>query len=500
MSQRHSAAHRFAEELRSVYLVGIKGTGMAALAVLLAESGIRVSGSDSPMCYATERGLRASNLRWDESSDPALIPGDCTLLIHSAAYSPQDHPQIQAAARSGIPVTSYPEFLGRLSSSCRVSCCISGTHGKTTTSALIEHLLAELSLPHIAVYGSFPPAGNAQRCLTPLSAMEAGVFEACEYRRHFLVFRPHILVITSVEFDHPDSYADQEEVLSAFITFAGQTAPGGTLIYCADDPGAAAAAEAVSRLRPDIRRIPYGITAEGPFAVTAAEPAQPGISFTLACAQERIRLPIPGRHSALNGAAASAAAAAVRQLFRENPTGTEDLGKDAEAAAAAASRAFPRFGGLLRRSEVLGSAGGVLVMDDYAHHPTEIRAVLQGLKESWPERRITADFMPHTFSRTEALFDAFSRAFAAAQRVLLHPIYPSAREQGNEQEAEALGRRLADAVAGGMYVPDDRSAAEAACRNLKAGDIFITLGAGSNRVTAELVLQRLEEAERGGQR
>jgi len=108
--------------------------------------------------------------------------------------------------------------------------------------------------------------------------------------------------------------------------------------------------------------------------------------------------------------------------------------------------------------------------------------------------------MPHTFSRTEALFDAFSRAFAAAQRVLLHPIYPSAREQGNEQEAEALGRRLADAVAGGMYVPDDRSAAEAACRNLKAGDIFITLGAGSNRVTAELVLQRLEEAERGGQR
>ncbi len=132
-------------------------------------------------------------------------------------------------------------------------------------------------------------------------------------------------------------------------------------------------------------------------------------------------------------------------------------------------------------------------MDDYAHHPTEIQAVLQGLRESWPERRITADFMAHTFSRTEALFAAFSRAFGAAQRVLIHPIYPSARERGREQEAEELGRRLADAVAGGVYVPDDRSAADVACRNLKTGDIFITLGAGSNRVTAELVLQLLKE-------
>jgi UDP-N-acetylmuramate--alanine ligase len=497
-----------AAESMNVFMVGIKGAGMSSLAVLLHSKGFAVSGSDSPEYFITQDNLAAHGIIWRESWDPCHIPSQCSLIIHSSAYDPQSHPQICEARKKSIPVYTYSAYIGRLSEESACSCCVSGTHGKTTTSAFIEQLLIALDIPAFAVYGSYSSAAAADSASTrfPLSGNPfepmAGIIEACEYNRHFLQLRPDVLVVTNIDYDHPDTYRDMQETQKTFAQLAGQISEYGYLVYCADDLPSALTAAELTASRPDIHLIPYGETAKGSFSVRFLPDKETGTIFQLGCSPEPICLPVPGRHIALDAAGAAAAAASVLALSYEKDFSGRVYSQDSTAwerlflkvssqSAEACTRIYPQFRGLHRRSEILGTAGGVLVMDDYAHHPTEIQAMLVGLKRYYPDKRIIVDFMAHTFSRTRALFTRFSQAFFEADHVVIHPVFSSARERGSDEEAQNEGRRLAEAIPQACFAKNNLEAARLAYRMLRPGDLFISLGAGSNRETAERVLAML---------
>ncbi len=196
-----------------IFMVGIKGAGMSALAVMLKQTGHRVTGSDSPEYFVTQKKLTSHDIPWVESENGSLVTRMYSSLIYSTAYSRKIHPQIIQAAALGIPVFTYNEYIGEISRATECCCCVAGTHGKTTTSALIDNLLSELNIPAYAIFG----AGQTQKqkqtySSSPQKNFKAGVIEACEYKKHFLLLHPEIAVITNIDFDHPDTYKNLEEI------------------------------------------------------------------------------------------------------------------------------------------------------------------------------------------------------------------------------------------------------------------------------------------------
>ena len=368
--------------------------------------------------------LQRLGIPYREGFDERNLGPDVQLVVHSAAYSRADHVELRAALRRGLPVLSYPEALGCLSAAADAA-GIAGTHGKTTTTALAGVLLDALELPATVLAGSEVLDFGGRSTL--LRGERYFVAETCEYRRHFLNFRPRRVVITNVEADHLDYFRDLADVLAAFVSYAQLLPPQGALIYCADDPGARSVAERLRTERSELRFLPYGETAEGPFRVYDLASADGRTTFRLEGFVGEFMLRRPGRHLALNAAGALALAA---DLLAGEKRGLGDLER--------ARPALAGFRGSRRRSEVVGEAGSVLFIDDYAHHPTEIRTTLAGLKSFYPGRRLVVDFMPHTFSRTRALLPEFAECFAAADEVILHRVYASAREQDN---GAGCGRR-----------------------------------------------------------
>ncbi len=466
-----------------MHLVGIKGTGMAALAEILVRRGAVVSGSDGPEKFYTDVLLSRLGVPYRESFAAANVEEGVRLVIHSPAYSREEHVELREALARGLPVLSYPEALGRLSASADSS-GVAGTHGKTTTTALAGTLADALELPVTVLVGS-EVAGFGGRS-TLVRGERYLVAETCEYRRHFLNFRPRRLVVTSVEADHLDYFRDLQDVLDAFVSYVGLLPQGGTLIYAADQAGARAVAERSAGLRPDLRLVPYGESAAGPFGLSRVQSAQGRTSFRLAGLEGEFFLPLPGRHMAWNAAAALALTGEL--LAAEGRAlGAAEL--------AAARAALAGFRGTRRRSELVGEASGVLFLDDYGHHPTEILATLEGYK-SFYGRRLVVDFMPHTYSRTRALLPQFAECFAPADLVVLHRIYASARETAGEPgqvrvDGRTLYREVAARHPAVLYYEEPAEAVEALAGKLRPGDLFVTMGAGDNWKVGRALLARL---------
>jgi UDP-N-acetylmuramate--alanine ligase len=467
-----------------IFMVGIKGAGMSALAVLLKKSGFTIYGSDSPEYFITQKKLLSHNISWAESSDKHIVTDKYSSLIYSSAYSRNTHPQIMKALALGIPVYTYNEYIGKISKETKICCCVAGTHGKTTTSALIDLLLSELD---ISAYSLFGAQQVHEQETDSFENYETGIIEACEYRKHFLLLHPDILIITNVEFDHPDTYKDLNDLYKTFIEFALNVSPAGYLLYYADDPGAKKVAEEVKKLRRDLQVISFGDSSSKEiFSVTQRRLGEGQSDFKLADSSEFITIKVPGDYNITNAVGAAAAASAIWSCRNEST-----LEEAVPHVIEAAKRTFPQFSGCERRSELIGVAENIIILDDYAHHPTEIVASLSGIRDFYPGRRIVADFMPHTYSRTKSLFENFSKAFSTADTVLIHPIFSSAREQ---QEAGGItGKDLADAIPNALYVKDNREACTVAYPLLHSGDLFITMGAGNNRETAEMLLERLQK-------
>jgi UDP-N-acetylmuramate--alanine ligase len=473
---------------KKVYCIGIKGTGVCALAELLHNSGLRVSGSDTAEVFYTDAILRELGIPYYESFEPDHIPADTDLVIHSAAYTFEANPEMAEARRRGLPVLRYGDALGAYSAAFDSS-GIAGVHGKTTATAMTGSLVRGAGLPVRVLAGSAVGSFGGRSTLSLGDAYF--VAETCEYRRHFLSFHPRRIVLTSVESDHQDFFPTYESIRDAFLDYVRLLPPGGELIYCADDPGAAETARILKGERQDPSFVPYGFGAPGPFGIGDFRIAGERIVMKLRGFPRELRLRIPGRHSALNAAAALALTSSL--VEREYGGWNEERREGAR-------RALEEFTGSRRRSELLGEAGGILFMDDYGHHPTAIETTLAGLKEFYPGRRLVVSFMSHTYTRTASLLDRFAGAFGKADVLILHRIYASAREQ---YQGGVTGRTLFEKTGerrdNTYYVEEPLEAFDMLKGMLRGGDLFLTLGAGDNWKLGRALLEYYQgESKNGG--
>lgn len=461
-----------------IHMVGIKGTGMAALAELLVSRGAILTGSDVPEVFYTDEILAGLGIRPLAPFNEGNLADGVQLVIHSSAYRAETNPELARAKAKGIPTLLYSEALGEFSAHS-YSCGIAGVHGKTTTTGLAGTILKGLDLDASALAGSVI-SGFGNRC-TMINGSKYFVAETCEYQRHFMAFHPQKILLTSIESDHQDCFPTYESILSAFMQYIDLLPQFGELIYCADDPGACEAAKMIFSSRPDIVFTAYGERAIGDFKLTIKGIEKERLSFSLAGYPGDFRLRVPGHHNARNAAGAIALAMSLLKAEKGSVSFT-DIGKIREA--------LDAFTGSRRRSEIVGEAAGVLVIDDYGHHPTAVATTLAGLKEFYPGRRLVVDFMSHTYSRTAALLQEFASSFASADEVILHKIYASAREQ---YDGSVTGKSLYDATRAKhknvRYFEEVMDAREYLSQTLREGDLFVTMGAGDNWQIGRAVLE-----------
>lgn len=473
---------------KRIHFVGIKGTGCAAFCEILKQTGAIITGSDVDEVFYTDKVLEKINVK------PSLfsaqnITREIDTVIHSSAYT-DENCEIARAKELGIPLLLYTEALG-LYSRLYTGVGISGVHGKTSTTSFIGALLKSLPLKAQVLSGSlikgFSQNGEDSCTFTSPAFTEGNeekffVAETCEYKRHFMSFSPKIIILTSVESDHQDFYPTLESIRSAFIDYACLLPKGGILLYSADDEGALFVARETRKRRSDISFIPYGEKAEGDFHVTIHE-AKNGYNRFFMDEIGEVKLKMPGRHMARNAACALTLASLLMKKCNLSIKSYES----------AVKTSLENFSGLKRRSEVINSFSfrhsSLVIMDDYAHHPTAIKTTLQGLRDFYKDYVIIADFMSHTYSRTLALFTEFAESFDFADVLILNKIYASAREK--HADCEDVAKRLflltkQTREKKTFFFPEPLDSFETAKNeieeNLRASRnvLFITLGAGDN--------------------
>ena len=438
--------------VRHLHLMGVGGVGMCGIAEVLLAQGLTVSGCDLAENERTRR-LAELGAEIHRGHERGHLEGVDALIISAAVSNKQ--PELMAAVEGGLPVVRRAEMLGELMRFKR-GVAVAGTHGKTTTTAIIGHLLTSAGADPTLIVG-----GRAHFLGTHARVGEAPllVCEADEFDRSFLELTPDLAVITSLEPEHLDCYGSEEELHAAFATFANRASVYGSVIVCADDPSAWG-------LRDRLRRkvVGYGRSedAEMRLEITASEAR--GTDFTVLRNGDRLGdvvLPLPGVFNALNALAAI--------------TVGLELGLEFDVLAAACSD----FSGVARRFEVRGERGGVTVVDDYAHHPTELKALLEATRQAMPGRRVVAVFQPHLYSRTRDFARDFASALLGADVAVVLPIYP-AREEPIEgvssqlvvEEAVRLGHPQ---VLAGPPVDEVLQQLEDL---LEPGDVLLTVGAG----------------------
>jgi UDP-N-acetylmuramate--alanine ligase len=438
--------------VQHLHLMGIGGVGMCGIAEVLLSRGLTVSGCDLARSERT-RYLENLGARIHVGHDAAHVETADALVVTAAV--PSGALEVEAAAERGLPIIRRAEMLAELMR-FRRGVAVAGTHGKTTTTALIGHLMTAAGAdPTIIVGGRAHFLGTHARVgESPLL-----VCEADEYDRSFLELAPHMAVVTNLEAEHLDCYDGEDDLITAFVTFANRSSVFGAAVLCADDPGAWG-------LRHRLRRrvVGYGTSPEAEIRMEIVKADVEGTSFDVidrGRSLGRVRLALPGTFNALNALAAIT------------------VGLELDVAFDVLAAACGEFAGVARRFEVRGERDGVTVIDDYAHHPTELRAVLEATRQAMPGRRIVAAFQPHLFSRTRDFAAELAAALMGAEVAVVLPIYP-AREQpipGVDAalvvaEANRLGHPC---VIEGLPPGEARIQLE---EILRAGDVLLTIGAG----------------------
>ncbi|MGQ9493111.1 MAG: UDP-N-acetylmuramate--L-alanine ligase [Anaerolineae bacterium] len=458
------------ERVRRVHFVGIGGIGLSAIARVLHEEGYQISGSDMQQTALTAE-LAALGMEIHHGHRAENVAGADLVVVSSAV--PEDNSEIVAAKEAGILVVKRANLLGEMMAD-KFGVAVAGTHGKTTTTAFISFVLTKMGLdPTFIVGGILEDLGtNGRHGEGPYF-----VIEADEYDYMFLSLRPRLAVVTVIEMDHPDCFADIEDMMQAFQRFVSLLPDGGALIGCADQPKVLQLIQQMGQERA-VDLITYGLREGAWQAQDIRSNSFGGSDFDVWHGGQvvgRCCLRLPGLHNVSNALAVLAV--------------MDRLGLSME-------KVLPlltQFHGVRRRFEVKGEAKGIVVIDDYAHHPTEIRATLAAARRRYGNRRLWVFFQPHTYSRTKALLDEFASSFGDADHVLISEIY-AARETNN------LGTSARDLVQimrhpDVRYVPTLREASTYLQTTLQPGDVLLTLGAGDGYLVGETILRVLSGSE-----
>ncbi|MCF0145215.1 MAG: UDP-N-acetylmuramate--L-alanine ligase [Eubacterium sp.] len=450
-----------------LHFIGIGGVSMSGIAAILLDRGFTVSGSDSHETEMT-RQLEEAGCHIVYEQTAQNITDDIDAVVYTAAIHPQN-PEYAAAVEKGLPLLSRAELLGQLMTFYHTPICVSGTHGKTTTTSMAAHILMAAELdPTISVGGVLPLIGGNYH----IGNTETFLLEACEYTNSFLNFFPKIAIILDIDADHLDFFKDLEDIRRSFRKFAERIPEDGVLIINADDP-------ACKMITKDLRCRIITYSIQGVRSTYSADlityDESGNASFRVLSGGKTIgnfSLQVPGQHNVAN----ALAVVALAQEFGLEPELIQ--------------KGFSTFSGTNRRFEYKGTTGGFTVIDDYAHHPTEIRATLRTAQRV-PHGTIWCVFQPHTYTRTKALLPQFAESLSIADRVILADIY-AAREldiygissKDLEHEIQKLGTEC-------LYLPSFKEIEMYLHEHAKPGDMVITMGAGNIVQVGESLLEEL---------
>ena len=427
-----------------VHLVGVGGAGMSAIARILAQRGHDVSGSDLHDGRAVH-ALRALGVRVAVGHAPEHIDGAAVVVTSTAV--PQANPEVVAAQVRGVPVVPRAEMLAAVLAGDR-SVLVAGTHGKTTTTAMTVVALHAAGIdPTFAIGGELNEAGTNAHA----GSDRIAVAEADESDRSFLAYAPDVAVVTNLELDHPEVYRDLDDVVETFAAFVTRVRPGGSLVACVDDPGVRALLARV-----DVDAVTYGTSPDADVRLVAGPD---GTDLVVEGVAHPLRLAVPGHHNLLNAAAAVTSARLV---------GAE---------VAAAIEGVERYRGTARRFQLIGEAGGVTVVDDYAHHPTELRATLAAARTTGPAR-IVCVVQPHRYSRTAVLGEELGRAAAGADLVIVTEVYGAGEPAVPGVNGLLVARAAEAAGAVVRYEPHLGEVPALLASEVREGDLVLVTGAG----------------------
>ncbi len=459
-------------DLTRIHFVGIGGAGMSGIAEILLQPGfdLEISGCDLQASPVTRRLADELGARIEVGHSPEHLEG-VELLVTSSAVA-EDNAEVREARRRGITVVRRAEMLGELMR-LKYGIAVAGTHGKTTTTSLIGTMLTDAGLdPTVIVGGRLRLQGTGAR----LGRSQYLVAEADEFDRSFLRLTPVVAVVTTIDADHLDTYRDLDDIRDAFVQFASRVPFFGRVVVGLDDPN-------VQRILPrlaDRRIVTYGFSPQADLSAVDVEPHVGGTRFGVRHLQRgllgRVELPIPGRHNVANALAAVGVGLALRLPF--------DV----------VARGLATFEGVDRRFEQVGSWRGATVVDDYAHHPTEVAATLEAARQTFPKARLHVVFQPHLFSRTRDQAEAFGRALLAADRAVVTDVYasresplPGVTGELVTSAATTSGHRSVH------YCRDWQDAPALLAAEVEPGDVVLTLGAGDiYKLARQLAAEELE--------
>jgi UDP-N-acetylmuramate--alanine ligase len=455
--------------IKHVHLIGIGGYGISAIAQVLLEKGYLISGSDRQLSDMAVN-LQNQGARIFQGHAAEQIQG-ADLIIKSSAI-PENNTEVLAARQAGIPVQKRDEFLGNMLQEYK-GIGIAGTHGKTTTTAMIAWMLTALDQDPSYIIGGISKnlGNNAHAGNGPYF-----VIEADEYDHMFLGLFPFAAIITNLEHDHPDCYPTPAAYEEAFIQYIHNVSSDGFILMCADDSGI----QHLLKKNIDKKIFTYGLTTSSDYqAVNLSTNSLGAYRFTIQHQDTpltEISLRVPGKHNVQNATAAIAMA--------------DKLGLDIQLA----SKAIGLFESTGRRFDLVGTFQGITIIDDYAHHPTEIKATLEAAKNRFPGQTIRVVWQPHTYSRTITLFDQFVTAFTDADEVIVTEVFAS-REINNEFTAQTIAAALQNPHV--HFMPDLNKISSYLIEDLKSGDVLLVLTAGDADQISKTVFNSLQQQEAG---
>lgn len=449
-------------KIKKIYFLGIKGSGMVALVEIFERRGFKVAGSDTTEKFFTDEILKKKLfVKYHEGFDAKHITGDIDLVIYSTAYNEKNNEEFKAAKYKMIPMASYPEMLACLFNE-KYGIAVCGTHGKTTTTAMLAEIFRVAGLDPTAVVGS---QVRQWRGSALVGRSEFMIIEADEYQNKIGQYNPQAAILTSADWDHPDFFPTRQEYEKVFEDFVSKIPRHGFLVVCGDR------AETVKISKnAKCKVIAYGFANGADIKITNHELREGKQFFSLSARDKKLgefEIMLPGRHNVLNAAATIAMAHQFNARMEK------------------VREALANFEGTSRRFEYIGERNGAILIDDYGHHPEEIKATLRAAREFFPKRRIWCVFHPHTFTRTKVLLSEFAQSFEDADRVIVLDIYGSAREvQGgvHSRDLVELAKKYHRNV---EYIPTIPEAVEFLQDKISREDLVIAMGAGNVWEVAE---------------